>query len=159
SVQQVLVLLHSDAGTNEKLAAASLLLVYTGYTGDFDAAALVIPLGAALAERAEATAMNRGTWFLWLGYNYLYSLDTEAAAGALDRSARTGEEENLQSVAFQSASLQCMLQRSLRHYDRAEKLLEQARAISNGRSLIQVGMHNGLAGWVSVRPGGDPAAA
>jgi hypothetical protein len=151
SVRQVLALLDSDIGTNEKLVAAGFLLVYTGYTGDFDTASLVISLGAALAEQPEATAMNRGTWFNWLGYNYFYSFDTEAACRALERAARIGEEENLQPVAFVAAYFQGMLQRSLRHYDRAEKHLEHLRAIANGRSLIQVAIRNSLAGWLAVR--------
>ena len=39
--------------------------------------------------------MNRGTWFNWLGYNYFYSFDTEAACRALERAARIAAEENL----------------------------------------------------------------
>jgi DNA-binding SARP family transcriptional activator len=159
SVAQTLALLDSDLGTNEKLAAASFLLVYTGYTGDFDTAAQVIPLGATLAERPEATAMNRGTWFNWLGYNHFYSFDTEAAHRALNNAARIAEEQNLQPVAFVAAYFHGMLERSLRHFDRAEKHLDHLRAIANGRSLIQTAIGHALAGWLAVRPGGDPAQA
>jgi DNA-binding SARP family transcriptional activator len=158
SVKAVLELLDSDASADQRLGAATFVMVYCTYTGDTEVASLVVPRGESLFRQARASALRSGSWLNWLGYWLTLQAQPEQALRVLESARDIGEQNGLGQVVFLShyfAGSACRLVNDTAGIVRHLRALE---SLTNPGSPIQLAIRSSFAAWAGVWTG-KPAIA
>jgi len=158
SVTRVCELLDSDADSVRRLSAATFVLVYCTYTGEFDLARQIIVRGEQIARRAPVGALALGLWSAWQGY--FYELTQEAPAGlqVLDRARDVAREHGLAHVEFLSLYFRGSILALRRRESEASACLARMEAMVDPKRRHLVAVLCSLRGWLAMWQG-KPALA
>jgi len=149
--QRVLILLDAlEVPANARMSAATFLMWYCGYMGDFRTMRRLLPIGAALARREEVTALHRANWWTWLGYCQHCMLDDAAAEASLTPALALGEEHALPAVAFLASYFLGLVASRMGRFDLATQCLRRMEDALDAQSRIQCAILHAMRGWLSV---------
>ncbi len=149
-VTRVLELLDSDAGANQKMVAATFLMWYCGYTGKFQLARQIGPLGEALASRPDVTPLNKGTWWNWAGYCRGFLFDMDGERDAVGRALEIGEEQGLPHLVFFANYFGGLREAWYGRKEIVDRCLRQVEALASADSRIQIAIKHAFRGWVAL---------
>ncbi|MBX9964508.1 MAG: NACHT domain-containing protein [Burkholderiales bacterium] len=146
----ILELLDSDAGANPKMIGATFLMWYCGYTGKFEIARQVAPLGDALAPREDVTPLNRGTWWNWAGYCRGFLFDAEGAREAARQAIAIGEAHGLTALVFFANYFVGLHEARHGRRETVDRCLKEVMARANPDSRIQTAIKHAFRGWIAL---------
>jgi LuxR family transcriptional regulator, maltose regulon positive regulatory protein len=158
AARHTLRLLDSNAPVNRRAAAAALLMVYCTYTGQFDMARVLLPLGDALAASPEVSPHNQGLWSAWKGYLCTILSENIEATNALNRATALGREHGLPSIEFISQYFCCGLRAATGDLVAAEDCLARVEMLANPERRVQFAIRNSCAAWLALHKK-DPEGA
>jgi LuxR family transcriptional regulator, maltose regulon positive regulatory protein len=158
AARHTLRLLDSTAPVNRRAAAAALLMVFCTYTGQFDMARTLVPLGDSLASCSEVSPHNQGLWFVWKGFFCTILSENVEAATALNHAVRLGFEHGLPSIEFIAQYFCSGLRAATGDLAAAETCLARVEILADPGRRVQVAIRNSCAARLAMHRN-DPEGA
>lgn len=149
--QRVLLLVDSlEVAADRRITAATFLVWYCSYVGDFRTMRRVLPIGDALLDATELSVLHRANWRIWLGYCQHCMLDDAAAQQSLEPALQLGEESGLRPVIFLASYFLGLVHARLGKYEAATACIERMEDVADPQLRIQRAIVHAMRGWLAV---------
>lgn len=148
--KRTLELLDSDAPANQRMTAASFLMVYCTFTGHFALAAVVRGKTDAIVASGGITPHNRGIWALWKCYLYQILFEAEQGIQAAREAEEIGEAYGLSHIVFLSRYFRSGIEAKAGNLVEAEQSVAKALAFVIPSRRLQVAQGNACSAWFAV---------
>lgn len=150
SAQRTLELLDSDAPADQRVRAATFLMIYCTFTGHFSMAEVVRVKGDAIVRREGATPYNLTAWTAWKCYLWQILFDPDQGLPASREAERIGETHGFFHHAYLACYYRSGIEAKGGDLVAAEASISKSLAFLDPSRKLQACLSNAASAWLAV---------
>lgn len=148
--QRTLELLDSDAPADQRVRAATFLMVYCTFTGHFSMAEVVRIKGDAIVSREGATPYNLTAWTAWKCYLWQILFEPDQGIPASREAERIGETHGFFHHAYLACYYRSGMEAKGGDLAAAEASISKSLVFLDPGRKLQACLSNAASAWLAV---------